>query len=205
MTETRSISRMIEGIIFAAKSPMTINNIMEYLPEDTATDSVNSILVTLKETFADNGFTLVNTGKHWAFRTHPNLGDILAKTDEEERPLSRAAMEMLSIIAYHQPATRAEIENIRGVAVSKGTLDILMEAEWIKPGRRRQVVGKPMTWVTTPYFLDHFGLENLNALPGMEELKASGLLDTRTALETLSLFTDTEGVEEETYLESKTS
>jgi segregation and condensation protein B len=136
---------------------------------------------------------------NWAFRTSADLSDALSMKKDVQRKLSKAAMETLAIVSYHQPVTRPEIENIRGVAISNGTLDVLMECGWVKPGRRRESPGRPLTWVTTPAFLDHFGLTTLNDLPGMDELKSSGLLDARPAIDvtTGSLF----GAEDEMLAE----
>lgn len=174
--------RHVEALLFAAKKPLSIMDIEERMPKGT---DVRAILRQLKETYETRGFQLVERENAWAFRTAADLAPILDLEKEETRTLSRAAMETMAIVAYHQPVTRAEIENIRGVATSKGTLDILMEAGWVKPGRRRQVPGKPLTWITTESFLDQFGLESIMALPGLEELKASGLLDKRPAIEAL--------------------
>ncbi|MYG53152.1 MAG: SMC-Scp complex subunit ScpB, partial [Rhodospirillaceae bacterium] len=129
------------------------------------------------------GVELYRAGDAWAFRTAPDLGDALKIERSTVRRLSRAAIETLAVIAYHQPVTRAEVEEIRGVGQSRGTLDLLLEAGWIKPGRRRQTPGRPLTWITTQAFLDHFGLENVGDLPGVADLKASGLLDKRPAIE----------------------
>ena len=142
------------------------------------------------------GVNLVEIKNKWAFRTAIDLSDSLNIEVQVNRRLSRAALETLSIIAYHQPVTRAEIENIRGVSTNKGTLDTLMEMGWIKPGRRREALGRPLTWVTTTAFLDHFSLESLMDLPGMDEMKASGLLDRRPAIEIVyqeDLFPEEEG------------
>jgi segregation and condensation protein B len=128
---------------------------------------------------------LIQIEDRWAFRTAPDLADKLQIETEVTRKLSRAAIETLAIIAYQQPVTRAEVEEIRGVALSRGTLDTLLEAGWIRPKGRRQTPGRPVTWVTTDAFLDHFGLENREALPGLEELRAAGLLDARSAISTL--------------------
>jgi segregation and condensation protein B len=142
------------------------------------------MLMQMKDMYAERGVSLVEMNNNWAFRTASDLGDALKLKREVRRPLSRAAMETLAIIAYHQPVTRAEIENIRGVVISGGTIDILMEQGWVKPGRRRDAPGRPLTWVTTTEFLDQFGLQALTDLPGLDELKASGLLDRRPAIET---------------------
>lgn len=194
--------RRLEALLFAAKKPLTVEEMEERLgvSEDNKID-VRAILRELSDTYESRGFNLVNTGNNWAFKTAADLADTLEHQQEEERTLSRAAMETLSIVAYHQPVTRAEIENIRGVSTSKGTLDILIEAGWVKPGRRRQVPGKPLTWITTDGFLDHFGLQTLMELPGLEELQSSGLLDKRPAIETLpgtpDMFEDEERIAQE--------
>ncbi len=174
--------RLIEALLFATPEAQSLRAIRNRLPE--AAD-VGGILLELKEEYAERGINLVQMEDSWAFRTAPDLGAALTLNKKEEKKLSRAALETMSIIAYHQPVTRAEIENIRGVATSKGTLDVLMEAGWIKPGRRKDTPGRPLTWLTTTVFLDEFGIENLNDLPGLAELKAAGLLDTRPAIDTI--------------------
>lgn len=174
--------RALEAILFAATEPMSTNALRERF-DDSA--DIGGLLGELQNHYEKRGFQLVNMNGHWAFRTAADLGDFLAVEKEVQRKLSRAAMETLAIIAYHQPVTRAEIENIRGVATSKGTLDVLMECEWVKPGRRRESPGRPLTWVTTTEFMDQFGLESMNDLPGLDELKSSGLLDRRPAVETI--------------------
>jgi segregation and condensation protein B len=173
--------RAVEAMLFASDKPLSLAVLRERLPDGA---DVGGILLDIQSRYEGRGVSLVNIDGLWAFRTAPDLGHALQLKREVKRPLSRAAMETLAIVAYHQPVTRAEIENIRGVVTSGGTLDILMEAGWVKPGRRRETAGRPLTWVTTTEFLDHFGLQSLNELPGMEELKASGLLDRRPAIET---------------------
>src|SRR5690606_3926005 len=143
------------------------------------------LLGELKSMYEGRGVQLTEVSGLWAFRTSPDVAESLTVEKEVERKLSRAALETLAIIAYHQPLTRAEVENIRGVATHKGTLDMLMEMGWVKPGRRRETPGRPLTWVTTHSFLDHFGLEAITDLPGLEDLKAAGLLDKRPAIETV--------------------
>ncbi len=137
-----------------------------------------ALLARLGEEYGGRGVNLVRVGGKWALRTAPDLAPYLRRQVEVSRKLSRAAVETLAIIAYHQPVTRAEIEEIRGVSVSRGTLDILLEAGWVRPRGRRRTPGRPATWVTTQGFLEHFGLESLDDLPGVEELKASGLLQS---------------------------
>ena len=174
--------RVIEALLFASPEAVSLRAMQGRLPQSA---DVGRILLELQEKYADGGVNLVQMEDVWAFRTAPDVGPHLAITKKEEKKLSRAALETMAIIAYHQPVTRAEVENIRGVATSKGTLDVLMESGWIKPGRRRETPGRPVTWTTTNTFLDDFGISNLNDLPGLQELKASGLLDTRPAIETI--------------------
>jgi segregation and condensation protein B len=174
--------RLLEAILFAAEEPLSPQALYERMGEDI---DVGALLRQVQQRYAGAGINLVERDGRWAFRTAEDLADHLALNREEQRKLSRAALETLAIIAYHQPVTRAEIETIRGVSTSRGTLDTLMEAGWVKPGRRRESPGRPATWVTTPEFLDHFGLESIRDLPGLEELKASGLLDKRPAIETV--------------------
>ncbi|MBF0562584.1 MAG: SMC-Scp complex subunit ScpB [Alphaproteobacteria bacterium] len=176
---TRQNLRLLEALLFASAEPVEQRALAERFPPGVR---VGKLLATLQSTYADRGVNLVNHNNRWAFRTAPDLGGRLNLETPVERKLSRAAVETMAIIAYHQPVTRAEIEEIRGVALSKGTLDILFEAGWIQPKGRKQTPGRPVMWATTPVFLDHFGLQNLDDLPGVEELKAAGLLDARPAL-----------------------
>ena len=181
---TQEDVRMVEAILFAASSPIEEHVIAERFPEDRAV-LIPEILKQIKEAYEGRGMNLVLRGKKWAFRTAADIGERIKLEKEQTKKFTRAAMETMAIVAYHQPVTRAEIENIRGVAISSGSLDTLVEAGWIKPGKRREVVGRPVTWITTQDFLNHFGLENINDLPGMEELKASGLLDKRPAIDAI--------------------
>ncbi len=181
---TQDDLRLVEAILFAAPHALTVQQIAERFPEDRVM-LIPDVLEMLKEHYAARGVTLVQREKRWALRTSADLGHHLRIEKEQPKKFTRAAMETMAIIAYHQPVTRAEIENIRGVATSPGALDALMEAGWIKPGKRREVPGRPVTWLTTQAFLDHFGLEKLEDLPGMEELKAAGLLDKRPAIEAM--------------------
>tara|TARA_B100001971_G_scaffold203128_1_gene217641 strand:+ start:524 stop:1240 length:717 start_codon:yes stop_codon:yes gene_type:complete len=176
--------RILEALLFASATPVDVRDLMERLPEDVAQDAPD-MLVMLQKLYEGRGVELFERDGKWAFRTASDLLSMLEIEREVPKKLSRAALETLAIIAYHQPVTRAEIESIRGVAVGKGTLDLLMEAGWIKSGRRRQVPGRPLTWVTTLDFLDHFDLVDLKDLPGMDDLKAAGLLDTRPAIEAM--------------------
>lgn len=172
--------RVLEAVLFAAVEPLDEASISARLPDDA---DIDALLVDLSTAYAGRGVNVVKVGGKWSLRTAPDLVDKLKIEREAERRLSRAGHETLAIIAYHQPLTRAEIESIRGVAVNRGTLDVLLEAGWIKPGRRRHTPGRPTTWVTSEAFLSHFGLESLQDLPGVKELKLAGLLDTRPAVD----------------------
>ena len=168
--------RTVEAILFAAEEPLDTPNIADKL---NANADVPAIMTAIAEKYDGAGFNLQKTGNKWVFRTAPDLAHALQKHVVQQRRLSRAALETLAIIAYHQPVTRAEIEDIRGVSISKGTLDVLLESEWVKIRGRRRVPGRPVTYGTSDRFLLHFGLESLTDLPGLEELKAAGLLDDR--------------------------
>jgi segregation and condensation protein B len=171
--------RLLEALIFASAEPLDERTLADRLGGGV---DIGRLLAELKQDYAGRGIDLVCTAGRWSFRTAPDLAEKLRVDAEVQRKLSRATVETLAIIAYHQPVTRAEIESIRGVATSKGTLDILMEAGWVRPGKRRETPGRPLTWITTDGFLDHFGLESLRDLPNLEDLKASGLLDPRPVL-----------------------
>lgn len=168
--------RMIEAILFASAAPVTMAELILRLP--LGADPAEA-LITLRRRYRGRGVHLVDVGDAYAFRTAPDLGHLMQKELTEQRKLSRAAIETLAIIAYHQPVTRAEIEEIRGVAVSRGTVDQLLELDWIRLGRRRMTPGRPVTFVVTTHFLDHFGLESARDLPGLKELRLAGLLDNR--------------------------
>ncbi|MEJ6709948.1 MAG: SMC-Scp complex subunit ScpB [Amylibacter sp.] len=168
--------RMVEAILFATSEPQTKVQIENRVPHGA---DVSVALVHVRKRYEGRGVNLVKNGDGWAFRTAPDLGFLMQKEQVELRKLSRAAIETLAIIAYHQPVTRAEIEEIRGVSVSSGTVDMLMELDWIKLGRRRMTPGRPVTFIVTQTFLDHFGLENARDLPGVKELRDAGLLDNR--------------------------
>lgn len=180
--DARLHKRLLEAILFASAEPLPMRSLYERMPEGA---DVGGALMELCRDYEGRGIELVEREGAWAFRTAPELGDMLVLQRDVQRRLSRAAMETLAIIAYHQPVTRAEIENIRGVATHKGTIDSLMEIGWIKPGRRREAPGRPLTWVTTTSFMDAFSLESLMDLPGMDDLKAAGLLDRRPAIEAI--------------------
>ena len=167
-------SKLIEAVIFASATPVKARELVIHLSDEGELQSVISIIQERYGAFS--GVELVRHDDAYAFRTRAEVAEALSSEKQVERPLSRAAMEVLAIIAYHQPVTRAEIEEIRGISLSKGTMDILLEIGWIKPKGRRRTPGRPLTWGTAPAFLDHFGLEALDALPGMDELKSAGLL-----------------------------
>ena len=168
--------RMVEAVLFASAAPVTLAELTQRLPEGS--DPAEAI-VTLRRRYEGRGVNLVKVGNAYAFRTAPDLGHLMHKESTETRKLSRAAVETLAIVAYHQPVTRTEIEEIRGVAVSRGTVDQLIELNWVRFGRRRMTPGRPVTFVVTDHFLDHFGLETTRDLPGLKELRAAGLLDNR--------------------------
>ncbi|WP_460932330.1 SMC-Scp complex subunit ScpB [Shinella zoogloeoides] len=169
-------ARIAEALVFASSSPVPEAYIADRLPGGV---DVLHVMRELKALYAGRGVNLVSVDDAWAFRTAPDLSFVIRTDETEVRKLSRAALEVLSIIAYHQPVTRAEIEDIRGVQTSKGTLDVLMEAGWVRFRGRRRSPGRPVTFGTTRDFLDHFGLEELRDLPGLEELKGAGLLSGR--------------------------
>lgn len=179
LTDPDQQLRLIEALVFASAEPLDEAALAERLPDGA---DVKSLLAELAETYANRGVRLVKVGKGWAFRTAPDLSPYLRLETKVSRQLSPAMTETLAIIAYHQPVTRGEIEEIRGKSLSRGTLDLLLQAGWVKPRGRRRSPGRPMTWGTTDVFLDHFGLESLDALPGLEDLKAAGLLDSRPAI-----------------------
>lgn len=175
--------RLLEAVLFAAPEPMDEKALAKRLPKDV---DIEELVGELEAHYANRGINLVRVAGKFAFRTAPDLASALQIETVVARKLSRAAIETMAIIAYHQPATRAEIEEIRGVALSRGTLDTLMEAGWIQPKGHRETPGHPATWVTTEAFLAHFGLNSTKDLPGMEELKAAGLLDARPAVSAYS-------------------
>ncbi len=165
--------RAVEATLFAAEEPMSAEAISVHL----GGASVKDALAELAELYRERGVQLVERGKRWHFQTAPDLAHLLRREREETRRLSRAATEVLAIVAYHEPVSRAEIESIRGVQTAKGTLDVLMEAGWVRIVGRREVPGRPVIYATTPDFLTHFGLESRRDLPGIDELRAAGLLD----------------------------
>jgi segregation and condensation protein B len=169
-------ARMVEAILFASAEPISENAIAERVGEDI---EIRDVMDHLQQVYAPRGINLVRVDKAWAFRTAEDLSFLLQREAVELKKLSRAALEVLAIAAYHQPVTRAEIEEIRGVATSKGTLDVLLETGWLRLRGRRKTPGRPVTYGTTSEFLDHFGLEALGDLPGLDELKGAGLLQSQ--------------------------
>lgn len=173
MSAPDDLTRAVEATLFAAEEPMSAEAISTHL----GGADVKSALAELAALYADRGVHLVERGKRWHFETAPDLAHLLRREKEDVRRLSRAATEVLAIVAYHEPVSRAEIESIRGVQTAKGTLDVLMEAGWVRTVGRREVPGRPVIYATTPDFLTHFGLESRRDLPGIDELRAAGLLD----------------------------
>ncbi|RVQ66451.1 SMC-Scp complex subunit ScpB [Croceicoccus ponticola] len=173
MSEPDDLVRAVEAVLFASERPLSREEIGEHL----GGADVREALAELEETYRTRGVTLVKRGRLWHFQTAPDLAHLLRREREEVRRLSRAATECLAIVAYHEPVSRAEIESIRGVQTAKGTLDVLMEAGWVRIAGRRDVPGRPVIYATTPEFLTHFGLATRRELPGLAELRAAGLLD----------------------------
>ena len=199
MRELDDALRAVEATLFAAEEPMSAADIALYVGAGV---DVTAALAELQGHYAGRGIELVERGGRWHFQTAADLAHILRREREESRRLSRAAVETLAIIAYHEPVSRAEIEAIRGVQISKGTLDVLMEAGWVRPAGRREAPGRPLIYATTQDFLTHFGLEGRRDLPGLDDLKAAGLLDpVDIALERLGLEGADEG-EDEVELET---
>ncbi|RPE71641.1 condensin subunit ScpB [Pacificibacter maritimus] len=168
--------RMVEAVLFGSADPISLAELAGRMPHGC---DPKAAVEQLQRRYEGRGVRVVRVGEAWAIRTAPDLGFLMQKETVETRKLSRAAIETLAIIAYHQPCTRAEIEEIRGVSVSRGTIDQLIEMEWIRFGRRRMTPGRPVTYTVTPVFLDHFGLETARDLPGLKELRAAGLLENR--------------------------
>ncbi|MGU3391969.1 SMC-Scp complex subunit ScpB [Sphingomonas sp. M1A8_2b] len=173
MTPPDDFARAVEAVLFAAEAPLTIDAIRAHV----GAGDVKTALETLTADYAGRGIAIVRRGERWQFQTAPDMAHMLRRDREEPRRLSRAGIETLAIIAYHEPVTRAEIEAIRGVQISKGTLDVLMEAGWVRPAGRREVPGRPLMFATSPEFLVHFGLASRRDLPGIDDLRAAGLLD----------------------------
>lgn len=173
MTPPDDFVRAVEAVLFAAETPLTIEAIRAHV----GSGDVRVALDRLAADYAGRGIGIVRRGERWQFQTSPDMAHMLRRDRAETRKLSRAGIETLAIIAYHEPVTRAEIEAIRGVQISKGTIDVLMEAGWIRPAGRREVPGRPLTYVTSAEFLVHFGLATRRDLPGIDDLRAAGLLD----------------------------
>lgn len=186
--------RAIEAIVFASEEPLTPPQIGEYLGQDC---DIMAALAKLAEYYQGRGVELVVAGGRWHFQTAPDMAHMLRKEREAARKLSRAATETLAIIAYHEPVSRAEIEAIRGVQTSKGTLDVLMETNWIRPAGRRETPGRPLVYATTKDFLTHFGLKSRRDLPGIADLRAAGLLDPVEAAFEEAFEGDSEGAEDD--------
>lgn len=176
MNQPDALQRAVEATLFASEEPMSVEALSAHLGNAEAGD-VREALRALGETYDGRGVQLVERAKRWHFQTAPDLAHLLRREKEQVRRLSRAATEVLAIVAYHEPVSRAEIESIRGVQTAKGTLDVLMEAGWVRVAGRREVPGRPVIYATTPEFLQHFGLESRRDLPGIDELRAAGLLD----------------------------
>lgn len=185
--------RMVEAVLFASAEPVTVRELEHRMPHGC--DAAEA-LTRLRKRYEGRGVRVIRVAEAWAIRTAPDLGFLMQKETTETRKLSRAAIETLAIIAYHQPVTRAEIEEIRGVSVSRGTVDQLLEMEWVRLGRRKMTPGRPVTFVVTPVFLDHFGLENARDLPGLKELRAAGLLENRPPPGAMQLGAETEADDE---------
>jgi len=166
--------RMVEAILFASAEPVSLREMAGRMPHGS---EPHIAVLNIQKQYLGRGIEVVRVDQAWAIRTSADLAFLMQRETVETRKLSRAAIETLAIIAYHQPITRSEIENIRGVSLSKGTLDLLFELTWIKPGHRRLTPGRPLTWITSNSFLDHFGLKSISELPGIDDLKNSGLLE----------------------------
>lgn len=173
-TDVVQVSRIVEALVFASAKTVPIKSVLPFLQDET---QLPEMLELIKSRYDErSGLSFEVSGDQLAFRTKADIARYLSLDKPVQKPLSRAALEVLAIIAYHQPITRSEIEEIRGISLSRGTLDILLELEWIRPRGRKRTPGRPLTWGTSPTFLDHFGLSNIEDLPGMEELKSAGLL-----------------------------
>ncbi len=185
--------KLLEAILFASGEPVDESDLKNKISDS---ENLEKYLIEIKNFYNSRGINLVKTGNKWSFRTASELIDDLTIFKTQKRKLSRAALETLSIIAYQQPITRSEIENIRGVQMGRGSIDHLMEIGWIKPSGRKNIPGKPTLWITTDLFVEHFGLNNISDLPNKEELKASGFLDKRAAIATISDIAKTDDLAE---------
>jgi segregation and condensation protein B len=198
MTLLRDI-KIIEAILFASGDPVLENDLKDKVVNK---DYFNDYMKDIQKFYELRGINVIKTGSKWSFRTSPDIADDLTIFKEQKRKISRAALETLAIVAYYQPITRSEIENIRGVQMGRGSIDHLMEIGWIKPGVRKNVPGKPSLWSTTDIFLEHFGLENISNLPNKDELKANGFLDKRSAIASIADLASNNGESIETIEES---
>lgn len=192
------LERAIEAMLFASDEPLDARQVAGRLGDEMTPGEIRAIIIRIAERHDGSGIELVERGGHWHFQTPADLAHLLRRERDDPRKLSRAAAEVLAIVAYHEPVSRAEIEAIRGVQTSKGTLDVLMEAEWVAPAGRREVPGRPLIYKTTDAFLQHFGLSSRKDLPGIEDLRAAGLLDPvnlafEEAMGELDLVKDGEG------------
>jgi len=188
--------RIVEALLFASEKPLSSIALADCLPEGA---NIDQLLADLQERYQNRGVNLIEVAGKWMFQTAPDLAFLLRKEVDAERRLSRAAVETLAIISYHQPVSRAEVEEVRGVSLSKGILDMLMAAQWVRPMGRRRTPGRPMTYGTTDHFLVHFGLDNIKDLPGLSELKAAGFLDNVNTAR-LNLLDDPKPTEEQPEL-----
>ena len=184
--------KIIEAILFASSEPVLEEDLIEKISNKK---DFNVCIKEIQSFYENRGINLIKVGSKWSFRTSDELTDELTIFKQQKRKLSRAALETLAIIAYHQPITRSEIENIRGVQMGRGSIDHLLEIGWIKPGARKNIPGKPTLWLTSDLFLEHFGLESLSSLPNKDELKASGFLDKRSAIATISDLANNDSIE----------
>jgi len=182
-SEFQGALRLLEAVLFASAEPLSREVLQQQIGKGA---NINLLLKELQTHYAQHGVNLVEIDGLWSFRTAPDLAGLMKITRQPRRKLPRAAAEVLAIVAYHQPVTRAEIESIRGVETSRGTLDILLELGWIRPGKHRETPGRPLNWHTTPDFLSHFNIASLEELPGLDDLKAAGLLDVRPVLGSLT-------------------
>jgi segregation and condensation protein B len=198
MTLLRDI-KIIEAILFASGDPVLENDLKDKVVNK---DYFNDYMKDIQKFYELRGINVIKTGSKWSFRTSPDIADDLTIFKEQKRKISRAALETLAIVAYYQPITRSEIENIRGVQMGRGSIDHLMEIGWIKPGVRKNVPGKPSLWSTTDIFLEHFGFENISNLPNKDELKANGFLDKRSAIASIADLASNNGESIETIEES---
>ena len=195
-TDLVQTARIIEALVFASTKAVSVKSILPYLKDETQLPEIIDMIQSRYD--ERSGLRFEVSGDQMAFRTKDDVARYLSLDRPVQKPLSRAALEVLAIIAYHQPITRSEIEEIRGISLSRGTLDILLELEWVKPRGRRRTPGRPLTWGTSPAFLDHFGLSSVEDLPGMDELKSAGLLRKGQILGGLDELVNEDGTDEDT-------